>query len=175
MDRCDACRFDYYGFPRAEVAPRVTALAEAHGLRLTETPAALLREHPFADTWSCLEYGCHVRDVLSVQRARVQQAQDEDDPEFVAMGRDVLAVADRYNEQDPPVVAGQLGASAAALVALLGSLGETGWARTGIYGYPQREPRDVDWIARHTVHELHHHLADVDRVLAAVLEPDLPI
>jgi hypothetical protein len=28
----------------------------------------------------------------------------------------------------------------------------------------------VDWIARHTVHELHHHLTDVHRVLKAVLE-----
>ena len=32
------------------------------------------------------------------------------------------------------------------------------------------ERQDVDWIARHTVHELHHHLNDVDRVLLATLE-----
>ena len=44
-----------------------------------------------------------------------------------------------------------------------------GWARTGLYAYPEPAQRDVDWIARHTLHELHHHLADVHRVLEAVL------
>jgi S-DNA-T family DNA segregation ATPase FtsK/SpoIIIE len=169
VDRCDECRFDYYGFARAEVGSRLTALADAHALRLTETPAAFLREHPFEGTWSCLEYGCHVRDVLVVQRARIQQALVEDTPEFMPMGRDERAVLDRYNEQDPPVVADQLVAAGAALVDLLTSLDDTGWARTGYYRYPTRELRQVDWIARHTTHELSHHLGDVDRVLAAVL------
>ncbi len=171
MDRCEACRFDYYGFARAEVGPRLTTLADAHALRLTETPAALLRERPVADTWSCLEYGCHVRDVLAVQRGRIQLAQQEVEPEFVPMGRDERAVADRYNDQQPSVAADQLVGAAAALAGLLGSLDDAGWARTGWYSYPQRELRAVDWVARHTVHELHHHLADVDRVLAAVLQP----
>jgi S-DNA-T family DNA segregation ATPase FtsK/SpoIIIE len=171
VDRCEACRFDYESGARDDIGPRLTALAEAHALRLTETPATMLREHPFPGTWSCLEYGCHVRDVLAVQRVRIQQAQEVDQPEFVPMGRDELAVAQRYNDQAPAAVAEQLMGAAAALVALLDSLDGAAWARTGVYRYPERALRTVEWIGRHTVHELLHHLEDVDRVLAAVLEP----
>ena len=169
MDRCDECRFDYYGFARTEIPDRLRASAADHVERLTETPAAFLRERPLPG-WSALEYGCHVRDVLVVQAERIDQAQREDSPEFVPMGRDVRAVATRYNEQDPPTVAGQLTAAADALAFQLESLDDTGWARTGVYSYPERELRDVDWIARHTLHELSHHLTDVDHVLLTTLE-----
>jgi hypothetical protein len=169
VDRCDACGFDYYGFPRTEIGERLVALAVDHGERLTETPAAFLREHP-VEGWSALEYGCHVRDVLLVQEARIQQAQREDSPAFVPMGRDERAVNDRYNDQAPDTVARALTEAAGALTTVLAPLDDAGWARTGTYFYPEPATRDVDWIARHTVHELHHHLTDVHRVLKAVLE-----
>jgi hypothetical protein len=170
VDRCADCGFEYFGFPRSEIAPQLRALAADHVVRLEETaPAAHLREHP-VEGWSALEYACHVRDVLLNQRTRIQQALVEDQPEFVPMGRDELPARLRYNEQPPHPVAAELTAAADALAALLEGLDEVGWARTGVYGYPTRELRDVDWIGRHTVHELHHHLLDVDRVLQAVLE-----
>ncbi|MET0160458.1 MAG: DinB family protein, partial [Acidimicrobiales bacterium] len=67
-------------------------------------------------------------------------------------------------------VALRLTQAAGALATLLAALDDTGWARTATYNYPEPALRDVDWIARHTVHELHHHLTDVHRVLKAVLE-----
>lgn len=169
MDRCEACRFDYYGFARPELPDRLRSSAAEHVERLTETPAAFLRERPLPG-WSALEYGCHVRDVLLNQRQRIDRAQHEHEPVFVPMGREELAVNERYNEQDPPVVAGQLTAAADTLAGLLAALDDVGWTRAGVYSYPERELRDVDWIARHTLHELTHHLADVDRVLMTALE-----
>jgi hypothetical protein len=169
VDRCDECRFDYYTLPRAEVPDGLRASGADHLERLTETPVAFLREHP-QPGWSALEYACHVRDVLGSQRNRVDLAQREHEPIFVPMDRDELAVDERYNEQDPSVVAAELAAAAEALATQLEDLDEAGWARTGVYAYPDRARRDVDWIARHSLHELHHHLADVDRVLLAVLE-----
>lgn len=167
--RCEACRFDYDGFARTEIPDRLRAAAADHVERLTETPAAFLRERPLPG-WSALEYGCHVRDVLLNQRRRIDRAQLEHEPVFVPMGRDELAVDEGYNDQDPSVVAGRLTTAADALAFQLESLDDAGWARTGVYSYPERELRDVDWIARHTLHELTHHLADVDRVLLTTLE-----
>jgi hypothetical protein len=169
VDRCDECRFDYFGFPRWEIAPQLRTLAAEHALRLEETPVAYLREHP-VEGWSALEYACHVRDVLLNQRTRIQQALVEDQPEFVPMGRDELPALLRYDEQPPDRVVAELTAAADALATQVEGLDDAGWARTGVYGYPTRELRPVDWIGRHTVHELHHHLADVDRVLRVVLE-----
>ncbi|MET0150252.1 MAG: DinB family protein [Acidimicrobiales bacterium] len=169
MDRCAACGFDYYGFPRPEIGDRLRARGDEHAERLTETPVAFLRQHP-VDGWSALEYGCHVRDVLLNQRSRIELTQREDAPTFVPMGRDELAVNERYNDQAPDTVALRLTQAAGALATLLAALDDTGWARTATYTYPEPALRDVDWIARHTVHELHHHLTDVHRVLKAVLE-----
>jgi hypothetical protein len=169
VDRCAECRFDYDGFPQGEIAPRLRALAAEQVVRLEETPAAYLREHP-VEGWSALEYACHVRDVLLNQRTRIQQALVENEPVFVPMGRDELPTLLRYSEQPPDRVAAELTAAADALASQLEGLDDAGWARTGVYGYPTRELRPVDWIGRHTVHELHHHLDDVDRVLRAVLE-----
>ena len=170
MDRCDGCAFEYFAFPRTDIAGRLRALAADHVVRLEETaPAAYLREHP-VEGWSALEYACHVRDVLQVQTARIEQALVEDQPEFIPMGRDERPALLHYNEQPPDGVAAELTAAAEGLATQLEGLDEAGWARTGVYGWPTREVRPVDWIGRHTVHELHHHLADVDRVLGAVLE-----
>ena len=144
-------------------------VGDEHAERLTETPVAFLRQHP-VDGWSALEYACHVRDVLLNQRSRIELTQREDAPTFVPMGRDELAVNERYNDQAPDTVALGLTQAAGALATLLAALDDTGWARTATYNYPEPALRDVDWIARHTVHELHHHLTDVHRVLKAVLE-----
>lgn len=173
MDRCGECGFDYFAFARPEIADRLRDLAVAHSDRLNETPAAYLRAHP-VEGWSALAYACHVRDVLLNQRDRIQLALVEHQPEFVPMGRDELVVTRRYDEQAPDLVAAELVEAADALATLLANLDDAGWARTGVYGYPTRELRDVDWIGRHTVHELSHHLGDVDRVLTAALSGNGP-
>ena len=66
------------------------------------------------DLWSPLEYGCHLRDVLLVQRERVLAARRVDGADCVSMGREERAEHDGYNEQDPVDVARQL-ADAATL------------------------------------------------------------
>src|SRR5260370_1338741 len=63
---------------------------------------------PVPASWSALEYGCHVRDVLRFQRDRVALAQAEDTPEFVSMRRDDRVLEERYNEQYPTVVAAEI-------------------------------------------------------------------
>lgn len=133
--------------------------------RLSEASDDAVRARPGPDTWSPLEYGCHVRDVLRVQRGRLAQALADDTPTFTPMGRDERAVRDRYNEQDPAAVTAALVGAADALAAAFEELDETGWVRTAIYSYPEPAERSMVWLAQHTVHECHHHLLDVERGL----------
>ena len=107
-----------------------------------------------------------MRDVLLVQYRRILQAQEEDQPAFAPMRRDERVTEDRYNEQEPATVADELDAAAERLASMLESLDEAAWRRTGTYSYPEPALRDVEWIARHTIHELEHHRLDVDRLLA---------
>ena len=161
---CPECGFDAGGFPREQVGDLIDVNV-AEWVALAGEGVERLGERPSADRWSGLEYACHVRDVLDVQRGRVERALVEDRPEYVPMGRDQRVVDDRYNEQDPRAVTDQLAANAEAIAATFEALTPEQWARVGVYQYPAPTERDMVWLGRHTVHEGHHHLLDVGRSL----------
>jgi hypothetical protein len=77
-------------------------------------------------------------------------------------------VRDRYNEQSLAAVTGALVERADELASELEGLDDEGWARTGIYNYPEPADRTVEWIARHTLHEVRHHQRDIDQGLAQI-------
>jgi hypothetical protein len=171
MDRCEGCGFDY-------------ELDEASGsgaaiVRCADDLATLLND-PGADvttrrdprTWSPLEYGCHVRDVLLVQRERVLTARWMDRPSFHPMGRDERDEYDGYAEQSVDDVARQLRDAARLFANVLSRLTPEDWERKVIYNYPQRTERSLRWVAVHTLHEVHHHTLDVRSQLALDEDPD---
>jgi hypothetical protein len=166
MDACAECGYDYVALPRPALAPSLALGAAQHAARLTSADDAL-RHRPAPDVWSPLEYACHVRDVLGLQRERMLRAGSEDRPTFPPMDRERRAIEEDYNAQHPVRVADELRSAGAAIAALLDDLDDAGWARTGVYNFPATAVRDVDWIARHTLHEVTHHLMDVDRGLGA--------
>jgi predicted carbohydrate-binding protein with CBM5 and CBM33 domain len=168
MTACEECGYQFESLDRAQILRALTALAAQQRQLLEAVEAPLLRAHPLAGSWSALEYGCHVRDVLRFQRDRVAAAQTEDVPAFGSMRRDERAVEQHYNEQDPRAVAGQLASAARDFVAALTALDDAGWLRTGVYPWPVRAVRTVEWIGQRTAHELAHHLLDCKRLLAAV-------
>ena len=173
MERCVDCDFSYDELAEDAVVLAVRQVAGQFAARLdpSQVPDVAhelrLRAHPIAGVWSALEYACHVRDVLLVQRARIHQAQVEERPEFTPMGREERVERDRYNEQSPATVAAELQDAARAFADDLDALDPAGWQRSGFYSWPEREERTVAWIAVHTVHELVHHLQDMDDVLVA--------
>ena len=161
VERCDECGYDYRAVPRSGLAAALRQRARAYRPVLLGSDDAALRAHPDAGVWSILEYSCHLRDVLTAQRGRVRQALKEDNPDFASMRREERVAEERYNEQQPEVVADQLEDAADALAGVLDSLDETGWLRTGVYHWPATQERSVEWIARHSVHECVHHLKDI--------------
>ncbi len=147
---------DTPGVVRHFAARTVRALERADALDVA-------RQRPAEDVWSALEYACHSRDVLMVQRERLLLALAEDEPDFASMRRDERAVEERYNEQDVAEVVAELVTNADAFAGELPGLSAAQWERVGVYHFPERSPRTIAWLARHTVHELVHHLDDVVR------------
>ena len=164
MAPCEECGYDYEALGRAEILTVVPELAGEHARLLRSVPVGRLLAHP-RPGWSPLEYGCHVRDMLAVQRERVLLAQAEQTPPFASMRRDERAIEEAYNEQDPYVVADQIVAAADALTQTMAALDDAGWERTGVYPWPEPAVRSVEWIGRRIVHELAHHLFDNRRLL----------
>lgn len=171
MTACAECGYEFESLDHRAILAALLSLAESHRQLLTSVEPDRLRAHPRAGSWSALEYGCHVRDVLRFQRDRVILALAEDTPVFASMRRDERALQERYNEQDPAAVARNLATVASELADTLAALDAAGWQRTGVYPWPVREVRTVEWIGQRTAHELAHHLFDSRRLLA---DSDLP-
>jgi S-DNA-T family DNA segregation ATPase FtsK/SpoIIIE len=169
---CEECGFVYDDVPVAEVPARLRALGPPYAEALRRD-VDNLRDHPIEGTWSALEYACHLRDVLLVQRERVALALAEHEPTFTPMRREERVVELRYNDQEPAVVADQLAAAASALADVFAALGEAQWQRRVIYSYPEPWSRPLSWVGQHTIHEGVHHLGDIHRLLdASAAEPD---
>lgn len=167
---CEECGFDYDSVPDAEVSDRLVSYGRRYRAPLTrglpgESLSELLRAHPTPGVWSALEYACHMRDVFVVQRERAELTLVEDTPTYQPMGREERVVDDRYNEQDPLAVLDELAANAEECARTFESLTPDQWLRTAIYTYPEPAERPLTWLARHTIHEAHHHLLDIGRAL----------
>jgi hypothetical protein len=122
-----------------------------------------LRSRRQPGVWSPLEYGCHLRDMLLVQRERALAARRVDRPDCPPSGRDERAIHDGYAEQDPEDVARQLADAAQLFGNVLARLAADDWDRAVVYHYPQTRERSLRWVALHTLHEARHHLLDIRR------------
>jgi hypothetical protein len=79
------------------------------------------------------------------------------------MQRDRLYVA--LVEDEPSFKPIQIVMAADLLAHAFDGLDDAQWIRPLVYGFPDPARRDVEWMAHHTVHELQHHLMDIDRIL----------
>lgn len=163
---CPACAFDAATFPPEAVSAAVRTQA-AVWQELLDHPLADMRPSP--DTWSALEYGCHVRDVFVLYQRRLQMMLTRDHPTFANWDQDVTAVDDRYHEQDPEVVAVQVAVAAASLADSFDTVDGVDWQRTG-------ERSDgavfsVATFAQYMIHDPVHHVYDVKKGYEA-LQPE---
>jgi hypothetical protein len=164
VEHCAECAFTYDLAAAPAAGAAITEdCAEAATLLVRHATTAPTRRE--ANIWSALEYGCHLRDVLLVQRERVLLALRIDEPAPEPMGRDERAVLDGYAEQVPTDVARQLSDASALFTNVLDRLSHDQWERTMIYNYPTPGPQSLRWVAVHTEHEARHHLADIRRQL----------
>lgn len=163
-DPCAGCGFVYdlrqAGTAGDDICARAAAVVD-----VLRDNAIDVRSRPRPDVWSPLEYACHLRDVLLVQRERVLAARRTNGADCASMGREERAQHDGYNEQDCTDVARQLSDAAALFSNVLARLSAQDWDRAVIYHYPETSERSLRWVAVHTAHELQHHLLDVRRQL----------
>jgi hypothetical protein len=165
MTRCTQCRFDDELVNGKDFARLAAPFIDSYVALLRSTDPERLQLRPSPHVWSPLEYACHVRDLLLVQRERVLAARRRDRPVAEPMGRNERVEHDVYNNQRPDDVARQLTDATLLLSNALIRLSPADWERTVIYTYPERAERSLRWVAAHTVHELRHHLLDIRQQL----------
>jgi hypothetical protein len=160
LDRpCGECGFDAASFRRDEVGRAIRANAAAW-VPLLQRPDVGMRPH--ASKWSVLEYACHVRDVLGIFDARLLVMLRDVDPVFENWDQDKTAVADRYERQDPGVVASQILSASSVLAAHYEGVTDAQWHRPGTRSDGSRFT--VETLAIYGLHDPIHHLWDVTPV-----------
>ena len=168
VERCAQC-----GFVFAELDPPDIPASLRHGAEVLRhaleraDAAGTARRRPRPGVWSPLEYTCHVRDVLFIQRDRVLLALVEDVPGFAPMYRDERVALAGYDDEDTGEVADELVMGASMLGKLFARLSPPQLSRRCLYNYPETAERDLTWLGRQTVHETVHHRGDVAWALAA--------
>lgn len=166
VDTCAGCGFGYDDALVPTVSPALRDHAARYAALLTATDPAALRARPAPGTWSGLEYACHLRDVLLVQRERLLAARRSATPPTAEpMGRDERVEHDGYATQAPADVARQLVDAALLFTHALDRLTPADLDRQLRYTYPQPALRSLRWLALHTLHEARHHLLDIRRGL----------
>ena len=114
---------------------------------------------PDDQTWSALEYAAHVRDVFRNFDKRLALMLVEDDPAFPNWDQDATAVSERYNEQEPAVVARELAEAAASVADAFAAVQPAEQRRTGRRSDGARFT--VTTMGQYFVHDPVHHLHDV--------------
>jgi DinB superfamily len=121
-------------------------------------PDAAVRPDP--NTWSALEYACHVRDVFTLFDHRLRLMVTEDGARFEDWDQDRTAVEQDYAGADPAGVDAALTAAGEQIAASFGRVPEQDWARTGTRS--NGSEFTVLTFARYFLHDVVHHLHDVD-------------
>jgi len=153
---CPDCGYDPAAVDVAEIPAMIRDNAAAW-VAVLARPDATARPRP--DVWSPLEYGCHVRDVFVLFDRRLHLMLDDDDPLFANWDQDETALAERYWEQQPDVVAGELVAAGDAVAASFAAVAGDQWVRPGRRSDGARFT--VESFGRYFVHDWVHHRWDV--------------
>lgn len=154
--RCGECGFDPAEFRRAELPERICATAD--GWRdVLARPDVTRRPDP--ETWSPLEYACHVRDVSAVMTERLEMMLRTQPVNFADWDQNSAEAEAGYNTQDPETVAEQLEAAAQGLAELYRMVDGDDWARQGLRS--NGSAFTVETLGIYAVHDLEHHRVDV--------------
>jgi len=158
METCPECPFAWDEIQAVEITPRVLDAAARLAALLRSEDGASTRPSP--ETWSMLEYGCHVRDVLFNLRDRIILGAAEDNPTPNGMHVNARVDLGLYSHDSAPVLADEIEIAAALFTRTFDALPAGYEERPIFYAWPVAATRTLRWVGAQALHECEHHLAD---------------
>jgi uncharacterized damage-inducible protein DinB len=165
---CGSCDLAYLSLDVDAAVAGIRSVPDAVASRVTALAAAALRRRPEPGVWSVLEYAAHVRDVYATFLIRLRRARTEDHPTLDPMFGDLRAQRLRYNDLPPDAVLQELALAAQGFCEEVTDTADGEWDRR-VRRLPG-EDRTALWLVRHAMHEGVHHVRDIDRVAALVVD-----
>lgn len=166
-ERCqiESCGFEWDAVNPPEIGQRILSASTAIAHRITDCIGSDVRKSP--EVWSPVEYAGHVRDVLLNIRDRLVVALNEDNPLCKGLFGTPRIELGLYKDDSPGVVAQELMVAASLFVRTWERIPAGFRDRTMVYGYPRLADRSLCWVAAQALHEVEHHLADVEEGLSS--------
>lgn len=167
---CPECGLDYETISGPDMPVAIRSYPRRFKALLTsfdddEDAGALVRRKPAPETWSALVYAGHVGDVFEGIGASIRRMLDEDRPTVTLDDPDAPGKEEQLGGRTVDQTMAELADRAGLLAGILDGVKGDAWSRTGQFPWGAR---DVLTMARNAVHEGHHHLRDVEGVLATV-------
>jgi catechol 2,3-dioxygenase-like lactoylglutathione lyase family enzyme len=162
---CAGCGLVAADLPARGLGAQVRDEVHALGRVLEAADDDAVRVRPAPDSWSALEYGVHVRDLLNVFAERIVRTLAEHEPELGWWDHEAAIADGMANESFVEAVVDDLGRNASKLSESLRMVTEEDWSRAATRRAGERFT--VESMARFTLHEVVHHRVDAERALAA--------
>jgi len=155
---CPDCAYDSSAVVLSHIGATIRDITSQWEAVLAQ-PHATVRPRP--DVWSPAEYGCHIRDVYRLFDARIDSMLAQDAPSFASWDQDAAAIADKYHDQDPLIISGELAVAGNQLADRFDNVSGSQWTRTGLRS--DGATFTVESFGRYLLHDPIHHLWDVSR------------
>ncbi|MFN8016996.1 MAG: VOC family protein [Acidimicrobiales bacterium] len=155
---CAGCGLDIAALPARALGAEVRDEVHAFGRLLEVADDDAVRHRPAPDRWSALEYGVHVRDLLTVFSERIVRTLAEHQPQLGWWDEHAAIDDGMANESDVGAVVDDLGRNASKLSEALRMVGDEDWDRGAVVG--DGVPFTIEQLARVCLHEVVHHRGD---------------
>lgn len=156
---CDECGYRADALGRNELGPRMRAVGGAWRELLGRGEAVHRLRDDDGRTWTPLQYGCHVRDVLELFEARTREMlKKRKPPTFKDWDQEAAAIKGDYAAQDPARVAYDLASNAGKYADVLDRVDGDEWSKPGTRS--DGAEFTVESLARYALHDVEHHLWD---------------
>ncbi len=172
---CPECGYRAEAVDRDEIGAQMRA--NAAGFRSALSRGEMVGRRPpvpagSPSRWSAIEYACHVRDVYGLTEQRLTRMLKKKSPTFPDWDQDHAAIEGGYHTADPNKVSYELAAVAGRVADILDRVRGDKWDRTGTRS--DGAPFTVESFARYMLHDVTHHLWDVEQGYQAIREADQP-
>ena len=163
---CPECQFDPTSVVDSEMADLFAKFAKRYPIPLTrllpsDTPA-ILTTRPEPTTWSAQEYVGHTAQCFEVTANWITTLQGGGDAKFTGSDVDAAVLEAAFNDKPAAELAQRVAASATEVSNLLRTLSTEDFTREVSFG-EWNVPFRMLLVAQ--IHEGHHHLLDVGRIL----------
>jgi hypothetical protein len=165
-DRCAGCGYDGRPLAFAEIASHLALVPQRVRAIHNRATDEALRARPEAGGWAAIEYVGHLRDLMAFHRWLIERADAEDEPTIGPADPDVAVAQAGYIDATPNDLLDRLDRRVRRLAAVLEDLDEIR-ARRRLRLDETDRPIDVGVVARSALHEAHHHLGDLERLVPA--------